>query len=568
VATCVAGKDFEAMSKSLVQSVPPARSATATVGWLIALVLVAARVLPWLLRPGMFFDGVIYATISRNMAVGIGDAWHLVFSTTQWPDFHEAPPLAFVLESLLFRLLGDHFWVEKLYSVLTGLATAVMIAAIWRRLVDFHAPWRHCSWLPVLLWLILPGWMTVYGNNLLEGTMGLFAILAVYAALRADEGGRAACAWLPLAAASVVAALLSKGPVGLYPLATPILAGLTLRRQSLGKSVAMNAALVGLVCGLLGLVFLQAGALESFTKYLHVQVFAALAGDRSERITSSLGQFYIFREIVRELAVPAAVAGALILRSRRRSLANSSDYAAPKRALAFCLLTAVSASFPIAISPKQENWYSFPSYPFYALALALWCAPALARVLAASKAAVDDWSSRLLKRAAICTLLILIGIVCHALLHIRRDQDLYLDTLALARVVPKSSVVSFKGFSDDVHSDAAVPCYFARWAYASVEQTEPREFLVLPIAGCIQPPRGYQETPTGMRLYRLFKRSDSMNLVMEPVGRIGSIRVSDAIEPSPRHTLSTDAPRQGLNAGTAYDVGRHISPGRDQKIAL
>ena len=248
--------------------------------------------LPWLLQPGMFFDGVIYATISRNMAVGIGDLWHPAFSATQWAVYHENPPFAFLLESLCFRLLGDHFWVEKLYSLLTGLATGVMIAAIWRRLVDSRSPWRECSWLPVLLWLTLPGWMTVYGNNLLEGTMGLLAILAVYAALRAVEGGSAAFAWLPLAAVSVVAALLSKGPVGLFPLATPVLAGLTLRRQRLGKSTAMSAALVGLVCAVLGLVSLQAGALECFTKYLHTQVFAALAGERAERITSSLGQFY------------------------------------------------------------------------------------------------------------------------------------------------------------------------------------------------------------------------------------------------------------------------------------
>jgi hypothetical protein len=479
----------------------------------------------------MFFDGEIYATISRNMAVGIGDAWHPVFSATHWADFREAPPLAFVLESLLFRLVGDHFWVEKLYSALTGLATAAMIVDVWRQLVDIRSPWRSYSWLPVLLWMMLPSWMTVYGNNLLEGTMGLFAILAVYAALRADEGGRAAFAWLPLAAASVAAALLSKGPVGLYPLATPILAGLTLRRQTLGKSAAMNAALIGLVGAMLGLLFLQAGALEGFTKYLHVQVFAALAGQR-ELTASSLGRFYIFREIVRELALPAAVAGALTLRSRRRGLANSAESATRNRVLAFCLLTAVSASFPIAISPKQENWYPFPSYPFYTLALGLWCAPALVRLLAAGQAAADGWlGRRSLKWAATCTLLVLVGVVWHALRHPPPEKELYRDTLALARVVPKSSVVSYVTSSNDVHTDAALPYYLARWAYIGVGHTEePREFLVLPIDGSVQPPPGYRETPTEMRLYRLFKRSDSMNLVTEPVGQIGTIRVSEAIE--------------------------------------
>ena len=552
------------MLESLTPTIAPNRSSAVVAGWLITAAFVAARVLPRLLVPGMFFDGVIYATISRNMAAGIGDIWHPVFSATHWADYRDAPPLAFALESLLFRLLGDHFWVEKLYSTLTGLATAFLIAAIWRRLADLRSPcsvlkkgtgtsrqpeifgkselplgasslfqrsaWRNCSWLPVLLWMLLPGWMMVYGNNLLEGTMGLFAILAVYAGLRADEGGRAAFAWLPLAAASLVAALLSKGPVGLFPLSTPIVAGLTLRRQRLGKSLAMNAALLGLFCALLGLVFLQPGALEGFTKYLHIQVLASLAGER-ERITSSLGQFFIFQEIVHELVVPFAVAVALILWSRRRSMASSLEDATPKRALAFCLLTALCGSIPIAISPKQENWYPFPSYPFYALALALWCAPALVRILATDDAAAEGWNRRLLKRAAIGTLVMLVGAVGHSLRHPARDQDIYFDTLALARVVPKSSVVSFEKSSDDVHGDAAFPCYLARWANISVDDKKPHEFLVLPIAGSIQSPPGYKETPTEMRLYRLFQRTDRLNLATEPVVRIDSIRIGEVVEP-------------------------------------
>ena len=49
----------------------------------------------------------------------------------------------------------------------------------------------------------------------------------------------------------------------------------------------MTAALVGLACALLGLVLLQSGAFDGFTKYLNTQVFAALAGKR-EHIDSSL----------------------------------------------------------------------------------------------------------------------------------------------------------------------------------------------------------------------------------------------------------------------------------------
>ena len=152
-------------------------------------------------------------------------------------------------------------------------------------------------------------------------------------------------------------------------------------------------------------------------------------------------------------------------------------------------------------------------------------------MLAAGKAAADEWGRQLLRRAAVCTLLILAGILCKSLRHSPHDQDVYLDSLALGRALPKSSVVSFRGFSDDQHSDAAISYYLARWASISVNESQPHEFLLLPIADSIRPPPGYRETPTDMRLYRLFQRSDSMNLATEPAGRIDFMRIGATIEP-------------------------------------
>ena len=241
---------------------PPARSPLFVTGWLLTAALFAARLLPGLVQPGMFFDGVTHATIARNLAIGVGDVWHPVFSPADGTGYHEQPPLGFLLESFFFRVCGDHFWVEKLYSASTGLATGLLIAAVWRRLVGgvvdaggrpvvgaagsggprrtFATALRDCDWLPVALWIGLPGWGWMFENNLLENTLGLFAVAAVYALVRSSEGGRAKLLWLAVGAASIAAAVLSKGPVGLYPLATPLIACLapasaTPRRRHRGK---------------------------------------------------------------------------------------------------------------------------------------------------------------------------------------------------------------------------------------------------------------------------------------------------------------------------------------------
>ncbi|HEV3417390.1 MAG TPA: glycosyltransferase family 39 protein, partial [Pirellulales bacterium] len=285
-------------------------------GWMLTGALIAFRLLPGIVQPGMFFDGVTHATIARNLAIGVGDPWHPVFSAADGAGYHEQPPLGFVLESFFFRAFGDHFWVEKLYSALTGIVTAVLIAAVWRRLVRESAILRDVAWLPVALWVILPGWGWMYENNLLENTLGMFAVLAVYSISRVGDSGRAAPAWLAAGAAGIAAAVLSKGPVGLYPLVTPLVAYFTLRRRTLGRAMAENAALVVLVGAALGLVGLLPGAAEYLDKYLHEQLFASLRGQR-EVVGSALGRFDIVWKMLKELVLPAAIAAGLIWSARR-----------------------------------------------------------------------------------------------------------------------------------------------------------------------------------------------------------------------------------------------------------
>ena len=238
--------------------------------------------------------------------------------------------------------LGDHFWVEKLYSALAGLATAAVICAIWRRWRQSAAELRNCDWLPVALWAAIPGWGWMYGNNMLENTLGLFTALAVYAILRASDGGRAAPAWIVTGAAAIAAAVLSKGPVGLFPLATPLVIHFALRRQSLARAIAHQAALVLLVAGAAGLILFMPGSADYLSKYLHEQLLASLAG-RREVVASALGRLDIIWKIIRELALPAAIAGGLIVAALRRGFHRSDpENRADPRAIAFCLLTAAN----------------------------------------------------------------------------------------------------------------------------------------------------------------------------------------------------------------------------------
>ncbi len=280
-------------------------------------------------------------------------------------------------------------------------------------------------------------------------------------------------AWLIVAAAAIAAAVLSKGPVGLYPLATPLVAWVTLRRQALVRAIVENIALAALFCGIMGLVYILPGASEYFDRYLHGQVFAAMQG-RREVVNSILGRFDILWKVVQQVILPLAIAAGLIWTARRngwtaRATMKQGPGSPPeggtptlRPAIAFCLLTGISASAPIVASLKQSGHYAFPSYAFYALGLAIWCAPAVIHLLTAASPATLMRRHRGLQYLSVATLFLLFVASCFLVNHPRRDGEAYRDALILGRIVPKASTI---GVSRELASDFPLLTNLARWDF-------------------------------------------------------------------------------------------------------
>ena len=101
--------------------------------WLSFFLLILS---PQLFSEGMFMDGIYYATIARNMAEGIGTFWDPTFTQTLGEHFYDHPPLAFGLQSLFFSAFGDYFWVERLYSLLCYLFTAILMLYTWKLIAE------------------------------------------------------------------------------------------------------------------------------------------------------------------------------------------------------------------------------------------------------------------------------------------------------------------------------------------------------------------------------------------------------------------------------------------------
>ena len=487
------------LNPSMPPCAPADRRGFHATAWLLILTFLCVLLFPVLLMRGMSLDGVIYATVSRNMAVGIGDVWHPAYTATI-PVFYDAPPLAFLLESFFFRLFGDQWWVERLYSLITAVPTGVVIVLIWRRLLRHAGDLRVYSWLAIALWVSMPNWSWIYRHNFLENTLGIFTALAIYGSLHAMENTRWWAAWTALTALSITAAILSKGPVGLFPAVSPALIWLTMRPQSFRKSLLIQLSLVVFLVGFVGLLLTNPAARGFLSTYFNQQVVNSLQG-RRDVVDSKLGQFYLLAALPRDLVLPCAVAVACVIFARSRA-ASQSDRGL-RGPTVFCLLTAMSASLPIMISPKQTAFYAAPSWPFYTMALALWCLPAVVSLMTRLTDRVAfPRANRRLQALAGCAIGLTIAMAPFWVGRFHRDRNVIQDVDRIGQIVNRHSQVTI---SPELGQQWGLHAYLYRWYYISVQESgRPRYRLEYAdrrgteLAGC---------TPVdaNLKLFRLYE---------------------------------------------------------------
>ena len=323
----------------------------------IALMLMSSS----LLTEGMFVDGVTYASISRNMAEGQGTFWNPHYTQTLYPEFRQHPPLALGMEALAFKAFGDHLWVEKAYSVLTFLLSGLLIALIWKRTTN-RVQW---AWLPLLFWLAMPLVTWSATNNLLENTMTVFVLLAVYWMLLSYLKNNKV--WLLLSALPLLCAFLSKGFTGLFPLAFPLVYCIfDERRRWLQGPVDMLLLSVAMAL-LSGVMFLVFPSSWSYLKsYFTLQV---MGGGLHEATVTT--RFYIVFALLQQLLLPLMLlASAFLLRKMAKAKGGRLFEFPPdrNRFLVF-LLVGLTGVLPIMVSVKQRDFYMLAALPFFALAL-------------------------------------------------------------------------------------------------------------------------------------------------------------------------------------------------------
>ena len=412
---------------------------------------------------GMFLDGLIYSTVSKNLADGIGTFWNPHFTATCLPEFHEHPPLAFGIQSLFYRLLGGSRFIDKFYSIVTVLIVGYIILKIWKTLGYKH------GWLPLFIWIITPTVFWASYNNLLENTLTIFISLSILFYLKNQENKNVF--FILHSGFMLSLGFLTKGFVAFFPWTFPFLLWLIIRQKSFGKMIIDSIGIfVFTLIPLLLLILLFPVARISLHKYIDNQVIESL---RNAVTVDS--RFDIVKRLFSELAPAAGLCILLLVWSRIRKYPTILVKENSKKALVFVLL-GLTGVLPIMLSMKQSGFYIIPAYPFFALGTGILMYPLIGSLI--NKINYDSRGFLFFKWFGYG--LFFGGIILSIYFsdHYSRDKDKIKDIYTILPEIPHGTIINI---TPDVYSDWSLHAYFGRFKNISLDpdSTNKREYLLI-----------------------------------------------------------------------------------------
>jgi 4-amino-4-deoxy-L-arabinose transferase-like glycosyltransferase len=446
------------------------------------------------LSEGMFMDGMLYATMSKNQAAGLGSFWSPHMTDTFFPVFHNHPPLAFKLESIFFMILGESRFTEKIYSVLAIMITAFIISRIWQTALKKEKG----SWLPVFFWVLVPSvtWSAV--NNMLENTLDIFICLSVLFYLKSIDGKR----YLLLLLSGLMLSLgfLTKGFVTFFPFSFPFILWMCTRHR---RFIPMAAdTLVMLAASLSGLAIAYGafpGGREALPEYLRVVSELALgAATKSTR-------FYILGRLAGDLLPVLIITGLVFvfLARKSRQVIQVKSAGMP---VAFLLL-GLTGALPLMITRVQSGYYILPSIPFFVISFAMLVYPAIE----SSLERIVSKHHGILRTAGM--VLIVSGVVLADLFSGKpnRDKELISDMKLITSVVPGNDIV---GILPDMSGNWPLHCYYARFHNISLDpvQENRHDFLIADRSMVVDSTyRSYEKTELKTSRFDLYRLTTGSN---------------------------------------------------------
>ena len=388
--------------------------------------------IPNLFSNGMFMDGLLYATISRNLANGLGSFWHLHLSNSLYNVFYEHPPLSFWLESLFFRIFGDHLFVERLYSLVTYISTGWIMFQIWKEVIPEKEESVKTGWIPLFLWFLFP--LVTWGcsNNMIENTMSFFTTLSIFFILKQINTKR--FYWSVLGGFSLFCGFLTKGFVALFPWSSFFFIYLISRNMKFGKMFWYIVFVIfSTLIPLLFIFFFIPTGFESLSIYLNHQVLNSI-----KHVHTVSNRFYILKRLLTEMSLPllAVISVFTVAKIKKK---KSNDIGNIKWGAIFFLI-GLSGVLPIMVSLKQRGFYILSTFPIFAISLGLFINCYVARGL--DKISINTLGYKIFYVFSMILLIVAFVLIPFFNHKIGRNKNYIADMYKITNYVHKNSTIS------------------------------------------------------------------------------------------------------------------------------
>ncbi|TXB66934.1 hypothetical protein FRY74_01770 [Vicingus serpentipes] len=432
------------------------------IGWIFTAVVFSAVLIPILVQEGMFLDGITYAAISKNLANGYGSFWFPQYTLTHFSKFHEHPPLVFGLQALFFKLLGNGFLTERIFTLFTAFLTAMGIVLNWNLL---NATNKNYSWVSILLWIATPLIFWSYQSNMLENTLAFCCLFSVYFIAKGSLKNN--FFYLFIGSLFIFLALITKGPVGLFPLAIVGILWLTLQPFSIVKAI-IHSLIVILFSGLIFYItsILQPGLIENLTQYYNAQVLPSLNNTRE---TTTGNHFAILGRLMLELIIPTSI---LLILFIIKKVKKQTTEITPKATALFFILIGLSASLPLMITLKQRGYYLVTALPYFILGISVFIVPYL-------KFFIEKLTQKQTKRLKHIGSILLVATLVFSFSQygkFSRDSDKLSDIYKISSIVNEGSIISC---SPELYTEWGTMAYLSRIGGISITPNLENEYLIV-----------------------------------------------------------------------------------------
>lgn len=328
-----------------------------------------------LLHPSVSFDGIIYASIAKNLNLGYGTLWRPMLSEAILNPFYEHPPLALYFQSLFFKILGPRFEADQIYALCMAVSQFGLIAWYW--LKNQKAPQLSLGLL-LLLWLIIPlNWH--YIDNYLIASLTLFTTMAGLLLLVNVESKLGVFFKYLCCSILILIAFLCDGPAAFFPLAIPLIRRVINKPTTfyigIFETILLLCMLVAIFCFYYWWV---PDAFYNSQQFIKQQVLTSINGTRGGlNATGFYNHIAMILQVFFKNYIAIFIVGMICVgmaaKIKSQTWVSAFKTSFSNKTFLLFLAIALAAALPTAVSCRIHSRYIIPSAPFFNLAMMWLC---------------------------------------------------------------------------------------------------------------------------------------------------------------------------------------------------